>query len=61
MSFNAYRENKILAKISGFTVKDSCSAHISMKFVPVINFRMPAIIGILKYMRRTNGILLCSE
>ena len=34
-----------------------CSAHMSMKFVPVIHFKMPTIVGILKFMTRTNDIV----
>ena len=32
------------------------STHISMKFVLVINFKMPTFVGILNFMTRTNAM-----
>ena len=34
---------------------------MSMKFVLVINFKMPTLVGILKLMARTNNIVCCSQ
>ena len=31
-----------------------------MKFVTVIDFKMPTIVGILKFMTGTNNIIFCS-
>ena len=38
-----------------------CSTHISTLFDLVINFKMPTIVGILKFMSRTDGRVYCSE
>ena len=35
MSFNAFRENKILAKISEFTVNDLFESIIKSSFLPI--------------------------
>ena len=39
-------------------VLNSC---MSILFVQVINFKMPRIVGILKFMTGTNDIVYCSE
>ena len=39
----------------------TCSAHMSVAFVLVTNFKMPTIVGILKFMTRTNVIVYFSE
>ena len=48
---NRYRGNKTF----------SCSTQLSMKFFPLINVKMPTIVGILTFMSRKNGILSLSE
>ena len=35
----------------------SCSTQLSMKFLLLINVKMPAVVGILTFMSRKNGIL----
>ena len=43
MSFNAIRENKILAKISGFTIPGAFgSLHVSLIFTNMINDLLPS-------------------
>ena len=39
----------------------SCSTQLSMKFVLLINGKMPTIVGILTFMSRKNSILGFSE
>ena len=39
----------------------SCSTQLSMKFSPLINVKMPTIVGILTFMRGKNSILGISE
>ena len=39
----------------------SCSTQLSMKFSPLINVKMPKIVGILTFMRGKNSILGISE
>ena len=39
----------------------SCSTQLSMKFSPLINVKMPTIVGILKCMRWKNNILGLTE
>ena len=36
-----------------------CSEQQTMLFVLVINFKMPTIVGILKFMTRTNNMVIC--
>ena len=38
-------------------IKKSCSTQLSMKFFPLINIKMPTIVGILTFMGRKNSIL----
>ena len=38
-----------------------CSVHMSMIFVLVINFKMSTIVGILKYMTKTNTIQIINS
>ena len=42
-------------------ISSSYLAHMNMQFVLAINFKMPTLVGILKYMARTNDIVSCSE
>ena len=39
----------------------SCSTQLSMKFSPLINVKMPTIVGILTYMSGKNNILGLTE
>ena len=39
----------------------SCSTQLSMKFLQLINVKMPTIVGILTFRRRKNNILGLSE
>ena len=39
----------------------SCSAQLSMKFLPLINVKMPTIVGILTCMSGKNNILGITE
>ena len=39
----------------------SCSTQLSMKFFPLINVKMPTIVGILTFMSGKNSILGLSE
>ena len=39
----------------------SCSAQLSMKFFPLINVKMPTVVGILTFMSGKNNILGLSE
>ena len=39
----------------------SWSTHLSMKFFPLINVKMPTIVGILTFMSGINNILGLSE
>ena len=39
----------------------SCSPQLSMKFLLLINVKMPTIVGILTFMSRKNSILGLSE
>ena len=39
----------------------SCSTQLSMKFSPLINVKMPTIVGILTFIRGKNSILGISE
>ena len=44
-------------------VKDeliSCLTHMDMHFDLAIDFNMPTIVGIMKFMVRINGIVCCS-
>ena len=38
-----------------------CSTQLSMKFSPLINVKMPTLVGILTFMSRKNSILGLSE
>ena len=38
-----------------------CSTHLNMKFFPLINVKMPTIVGILTFMSRKNSILYLPE
>ena len=39
----------------------SCPTQLSMKFFPLINVKMPTIVGILTFLSRKNSILGLSE
>ena len=39
----------------------SCSTQLRMKFFPLINVKMPTIVGILTFINRKNSILGLSE
>ena len=39
----------------------ACSTQLSMKFVLLINVKMPTIVGILIFMNRKNSIISLSE
>ena len=53
----------ISKKISGPEVIKlfPCSTHLSMEFFPLINVKMPTIVGILTFMSRKNSILFLPE
>ena len=38
-----------------------CSTQLSMKFFPLINVKMPTVVGILTFMSKKNSILGLSE
>ena len=42
-------------------INKSCSTQLRMKFLPLINVKMPTIVGILTLMSRKNSILCLSE
>ena len=52
---NVEYENKRLNCVIKLA-SSSCSTHTIMKYVLVINFKMPTIVGILKLMNKTNNI-----
>ena len=42
-------------------IKKSCSTHQSMKFLPLMNVKMPTVVSILTFMSRKNSILGLSK
>ena len=59
--FYAIYHNKISRSGPEVIKLFSCSTQLSMKFSPLINVKMPTIVGILTFMSEKNSILDLSE